>query len=136
MRKPTFCICENKYADQLRGDREADQRLCFRYIGSTISLLSKSEISSLSTISCSFTVWFLSGHVGNPEDRVSHNEAHLVSCDGIMLTRLYKTLRFFSSCKNDNFHLKNLNRTLYIFAQNIDCGGYNDAILTSTHNLF
>ena len=29
MRKPGFCICENKDADQLRGNREADQRLCF-----------------------------------------------------------------------------------------------------------
>ena len=29
MRKPAFCICENKDADQLRGDREADQRLLF-----------------------------------------------------------------------------------------------------------
>ena len=47
MRKPTFCICENKDADQLRGNREADQRLCFRFIDSTIPLLSKSEISSL-----------------------------------------------------------------------------------------
>ena len=25
--KPTICICENKGADQLRGNREADQRL-------------------------------------------------------------------------------------------------------------
>ena len=47
MRKPTLCICENKDADQLRGNREADQRLCFRYIDSTIFLLSKSKISSL-----------------------------------------------------------------------------------------
>ena len=46
MRKPTFCICENKDADQLRGNREADQRLCFRYSDSTIPLLPKSEISS------------------------------------------------------------------------------------------
>ena len=46
MRKPAFCICENKDADQLRGNREADQRLCFRYTDSTIPLLSKSEISS------------------------------------------------------------------------------------------
>ena len=38
-RKPTFCICENKDADQLRGNREADQRLCFRYTDSTIPLL-------------------------------------------------------------------------------------------------
>ena len=34
MRKPAFCICENKDADQLRGNREADQRLCFCYIDS------------------------------------------------------------------------------------------------------
>ena len=47
VRKPAFCICENKDADQLRGDREADQRLCFRYIDSTIPLLPKSEIFSL-----------------------------------------------------------------------------------------
>ena len=47
MRKPAFCICENKDADQLRGDREADQRLCFCYIDSTIPLLPKSKISSL-----------------------------------------------------------------------------------------
>ena len=47
MRKPTICICENKDADQLRGNREADQRLCFRYLDSTIPLLPKSKISSL-----------------------------------------------------------------------------------------
>ena len=32
MRKPAFCMCEIKDADQLRGNCEADQRLCFRYI--------------------------------------------------------------------------------------------------------
>ena len=47
MRKPDFCICKNKDADQLRGNREADKRLCFRYMDSTIPLLSKSEILSL-----------------------------------------------------------------------------------------
>ena len=47
MRNPDFCLCENKGADQLRGNREADQRLCFRYTDSTIPLLSKSKISSL-----------------------------------------------------------------------------------------
>ena len=41
MRKPAFCMCENKDADQLRGN------LCFRYKDSTISLLPKSETSSL-----------------------------------------------------------------------------------------
>ena len=49
MRKPAFCICENKDADQLRGNPEAGQRLCFRYTDSTctIPLLPKFEISSL-----------------------------------------------------------------------------------------
>ena len=47
MRKPAFCICENKGADELRGNHEADHRLCFRYTDSTISLLPNSEISSL-----------------------------------------------------------------------------------------
>ena len=45
--KPTICIGEkNKDADQLHGNREADQRLCFRYTDSTLPLLLKSEISS------------------------------------------------------------------------------------------
>ena len=47
MRRPAFCICENKDADQLRGNREADQHLCFRYTDSTIPPISKSEISCL-----------------------------------------------------------------------------------------
>ena len=47
VRKAAFCICKNKDADQLRGNPEADQRLCFRYTDSTISLLRKYEISSL-----------------------------------------------------------------------------------------
>ena len=39
VRKPAFCICENKDAD--------DQRLCFRFLESTIPLLPKYEISSI-----------------------------------------------------------------------------------------
>ena len=46
VRKPDFCICENKDADQFRGNREDDQGLCFRYTDSTTPLLPKSEISS------------------------------------------------------------------------------------------
>ena len=47
VRKPTICTGENIGADQLRGNREADLRLCFRYTDSTIPLLLKSKISSL-----------------------------------------------------------------------------------------
>ena len=45
-RKPEFCLCENKGADQLRSNCEADQRLCFRYSDSTIPLLLIAQISS------------------------------------------------------------------------------------------
>ena len=77
MRKPTFYICENKDADQLRGNREADQRLCFRYIDSTIPLLSKSKISSLEPSSMAVqpglyqTGW-------KPEPWFSHDAAQLL----------------------------------------------------------
>ena len=42
MRKPTFCICGIKDADQLLGEK-----LYFHYKDSTIPLLPKYEISSL-----------------------------------------------------------------------------------------
>ena len=52
MRKQTICMGENKDADQLRGNREADQRLCFRYTDSTcpplrIPRLSRFWVSSV-----------------------------------------------------------------------------------------
>ena len=46
MGKQTICIGENKGADQLHSYCEADQRLCFRYLDSTIPLLLKTKISS------------------------------------------------------------------------------------------
>ena len=46
MRKPAFSICENKDADQLCGKGKADQRLCFRYMDSTIPPLPKFQASS------------------------------------------------------------------------------------------
>ena len=77
LRKPDVCICENKDADQLRGNREADQRLFFRYTDRTIPLLPKSVISSLQPLLCGCTVRFVSDLVGTPEDRFSQNEAQL-----------------------------------------------------------
>ena len=74
MRKPDFCLCENKGADQLRGNREADQRLCFRYTDSIfpIKLLARF---------CDCTGRFMSDLVGNPEDRFSRVAAHLILVD-------------------------------------------------------
>ena len=64
MNKPTICIGENKDADQLRGNREADryreadQHICFRYTDSSIPLLLKSEF-------CDCTGRFVSDLFGN-----------------------------------------------------------------------
>ena len=80
MRKPAFCTCENKDTDQLRGNREADQCLCFRHTDCTIPLPPNSEISSLLAIFCGCTARFLSDLVRKPEDWFSHNEAQLYFC--------------------------------------------------------
>ena len=69
--------CENKDANQLRGNREADQRLCFRYMASTIPLLPKFKIFKPLAIFCDCTARFVSDLVRNPEDRFSRNEAQI-----------------------------------------------------------
>ena len=86
MRKPTFCICKNKDADQLRGCREADQGLCFRYIDSTIPLLSKSEISRFwpSSIVCvgpgrKPDRWF--SHDAAQISKNTHCQVTMITCD-------------------------------------------------------
>ena len=58
VRKPDFCICENKDADQLRGNREADQRLCFRYTDSVALPFLKQYSKSL-PIFCRCTAQFV-----------------------------------------------------------------------------
>ena len=63
MRKPAFCISKNK---------GADQRLCFRYIVSTITLCPESG----STICC--TAWLVWDWVGNPENRFSCDTTHII----------------------------------------------------------
>ena len=79
MRKPAFCICENKDSDQLRGNRKADQRLCFCYTDSTIPLLPKSEISSLQPSSVAVQPGLCGTRSKTPKNRFSQIEAHLVS---------------------------------------------------------
>ena len=87
-RKPAFCICKNKDTDQLRGKREADQRLCFPYKDSTIPLLPIYKINSKPlAILCGCTARFVWDLVGNPEDRFSHNEPHIkVVFDGVSIS--------------------------------------------------
>ena len=84
MKKPTFCICENKDADQLRGNREADQRLCFRYIDSTIPLLPYTKFQA-----SSYLVWLCSPvcvRTGRtPECWFSHVAAQLLQAGKLAL---------------------------------------------------
>ena len=77
MRKPAFCIYENKDADQVRGNREADHRLCFRYTDSTVHLLRKSEISSISSSSVAVQPGLCRNWSETSKDRVSHNEINI-----------------------------------------------------------
>ena len=65
MGKYTICIGENKGADQLRSNCEADQRHCFHYLDSTIPLLLKSEISSFWLFSVLVQGGLLSDLFGN-----------------------------------------------------------------------
>ena len=77
MRKPAFCLCENKGADQLRGNRKVDQRLCFRYIDSTITVLSKSEIACLLSSSVALQPGLCPTWSKTPKTIFFHNEAHI-----------------------------------------------------------
>ena len=72
MRKPAFCICVNKHA----GNRTADQRLCFRYIGSSIPLLPIFRNFKHLAIFCGCTARFVSDLIGDSEDKFSHDAAH------------------------------------------------------------
>ena len=74
VRKPDFCICENKDTDQLSGNREADQRLCFCYMDNTIPPLPKNKFQASSHLMRLYSPVSV-GPGRKPEDRFSHNEA-------------------------------------------------------------
>ena len=76
MRKPTICIGENKDADQLRGNREADQRLCFRYSDSTIPLLLNLKFQASISFLCLYRPVCV-GPVRKPHCWFSHEAAHI-----------------------------------------------------------
>ena len=88
MGKLTICIGENKGADQLRSNCEADQRIRFRYMNSKIPPLINSKISSFSFLClyksvCVRPVW-------KPHCWFSHEAAQLV-------------LRFWGHCFVSSF---------------------------------
>ena len=74
MRKPAFCICENKGANQLCSNCTADQRLYFRgYTDSIITLF-----STPLAIFCACIARFVSDLFGKPLCWFSFDAAHLL----------------------------------------------------------
>ena len=71
-RKPAFSIWENKGADQLGGNRAADQHLCFSYIEQSLYFLNPKASNHLLWL---YNPSFMSDLVGNPEDRLSGDTA-------------------------------------------------------------
>ena len=65
MRKPDFCLCENKDADQLRS-------MCNPFS-------TRIQNFKLLCIFCDCTDRFVSNLVGNPEDRLSRDAAQVVN---------------------------------------------------------
>ena len=123
MRKPAVCICENKDADQLRGNREADQGLCFRYTDSTITLLPKSEISGLWPSSMALQPGLCETRSDTPKTgflttRLIYKESAVTSTLAITIRRLCNILRFSKTVKMVIFRQFFLN----FLAQNIGHG--------------
>ena len=80
MRKIKFCICDDKDADQLHGNREADQCLCFRYTDSAIPLFFEIRSFKSLAIFCGCAARFVSEQVGKPERLFSHDAAYTTKC--------------------------------------------------------
>ena len=78
MGKPTLCIGENKGADQLRNNCEADQRLCFRYMDSTIPrYFLNPKIPASSHLLCLYGSDCV-GPARQPHCWFSHEAAHIL----------------------------------------------------------
>ena len=83
MRKPDFCICENKDADQLAVTAKLISAFVFatQIVQSLYFLIRNFKPPA---ILCGCTVWFVWDLIGNPEDRFSHNEAHITVCPSVI----------------------------------------------------
>ena len=77
MGKPIICICVIKGTDQLRGNREADQCLCFLYMDRVLPLLAKIQNFTPLAILCGCTALFVSDLVGNPDCWFCHKAAQM-----------------------------------------------------------
>ena len=83
--KATECpFRKNKGAEQLRGNHAADQRLCFHYIDSTISLLLILKVQASSHLLRLYSPVCV-GPGRKTEDRFSHYVVHICSSKNELL---------------------------------------------------
>ena len=78
VRKPGFCICENKDADQLRSNCAADQRHLFSLYGEYNPSTTEFRNFKSLAIFCGCTARFVSDQVENPPERFSYVAAHIM----------------------------------------------------------
>ena len=77
MGKPTICTGENKGADQLRSNCEADQRLCFRYTDNYLFFLNPKFPDSNHLLGLYSPVCVRPGR--NPNCWFSHAQAQIIT---------------------------------------------------------
>ena len=79
MRKPAFCICENKTQISFAVTAKLISAFVFaRQIVQFLFYLNPKFQASSHLVLCGCTARFMSDLVGNPEDRFSHDEAHFI----------------------------------------------------------
>ena len=87
VRKPAFCICENKDADQLCVHAKLISAFVFATWIVQYLLFLNTNFKPLA-IFCDYTARFVSDLVRNPEDRFSHNEAQLQFYRALLYSRI------------------------------------------------
>ena len=82
MRKPIICICKNNDPDQLRGNREADQHLCFHHYFKLLASF------------CACTARFVSNLFGN--HIVGFSTRRLICCRISFFSMHYQIVSIYS----------------------------------------
>ena len=77
MRKPVFDICERQRHRSACASAQSDQHLCYLLLTYNICSFYMQKLKTLASLCCWAGRWE-SYLVGNPEDRFSHDVAHIV----------------------------------------------------------
>ena len=105
MRKPDFCICENKGADQLHDSRAADQHLCFHYTDSMIPL---NFLNPEFQYSMAVQPGLFQTRSETPEDRFSHNAAQVLYLQKVNIRIIHNS----NGSSHSKYHSSRRNKVL------------------------